>query len=173
MALNATPKSPTANSYLTEVEANTILTEEWLNADAWVAAVTAKREAALIMGTFLMEAAFIYEGSRTDITQALRLPRHSLVDQDGYTIDHNTVPKLAKKACAVFANYLLAANRLADPELVGLGISSASLGPISVTIDPGQVKSMIPKDVILIMEPIADLDPAASSGMRMVKLERG
>lgn len=173
MAIDATPKSPTANSYLTEAEANTILTEQWLNADAWVAALTAKREAALIMATALMDSSFLYDGSRTSTEQALRLPRVGMVDQDDYPIDHDTIPKLAKKACAVFANYLLTSNRMADPELVGLGISSASLGPMSVTIDPGQVKALIPKDVVLIMEPLADLDPAASSGMRMVKLQRG
>jgi len=172
VALDATPKGINANSYATYARANTILTTEWLNATAWAAATQAKAESALIMATFLMDATFEYDGSKRTVEQALRLPRSGLVDQDGNNIDMDTIPKLAEKACAVFANELLASNRLEDPALLGLGISSATLGPLSVTIDKTQLKSLVPKDVIIILAPIAGLDPIAGYGMRMSKLTR-
>lgn len=172
MALNATPKSPSANSYNTEAETTQILTEEWLNTSAWVAALTPAHEASLIMSTALMDFCFIYDGSPRELLQALRLPRAGLVDADGRTLDMETIPKLAKKACAVLANSLLASNRVAEPALLGLGIASASLGPISVTLDAKQVKALIPHEVVILLEPIAHLNPIASTGSCVVKLQR-
>lgn len=172
MALVATPKSPIANSYATYARANTILTTEWLNASAWTAATQPQAEAALIMATTLMDLAFAYDGSMRTVEQALRLPRAGLITQDGVSIDMETIPLIAEKACAVFANELLASNRLQDPALLGLGISAASLGPISVTIDPKQVKDLIPQSVVLLLAPIATMNPEAASGMKIVKLSR-
>lgn len=172
MALVTTPKAVNANAYVDYARANTILTTEWLNVAAWTAATQAKAESAIIMATFLMDAAFNYSGTKTTVEQALRLPRVGLVDQDGITIDQDTIPKIAEKACAVFANELLTSNRLEDPALLGLGISAASIGPMSVTIDRMQIKALIPKDVVIILAPIAEVDPIAASGMRMSKLGR-
>jgi len=173
MTLDATPKSATANSYVTVARANTILTEEWLNAKGWTAtSSTPTREAALIMATTLMDLSFSYNGSPTTDTQALRLPRVGLSGPDGFYLSYDLIPAIAERACALLANYLLTSDRLADPALVGLGFSSASVGPLSVTVDKAQVKDIIPRDVVLLMTPIAALENSASSGLKIIKLER-
>lgn len=173
MPLDATPKGPNANSYVDAAEANTILTTEWLNTAGWTSANSGSREAALIMATTLIDLSFEFDGAPTTVEQALRCPRSGMVNMDGEHVDHNTVPAILKKATAVFALSLLTSNRVADPALVGLGLSSASLGPMSVTIDPSQVKDMVPADVRLLLAPIADpVGPASGSSMRTVKLER-
>lgn len=172
MALDATVGGANSNSYLSESEANTYLTNERLYISAWTAATTGTREQALIWATFLIDTSFEFEGSRRHLTQALRFPRVGLDDVDGEYIDQDSIPSIIKKATATYALYLLQQDRTVEPSILGLGIKEAKIGPLSVVVDSMEKKPIIPDDIVLMLSPIGSLSSHASEGSSVVKLER-
>lgn len=165
MALDATPAGATSNSYVTEATASAYLAEAHLYVASWTSATVSTREAALIWATSLLDQAFDWYGSKTSETQALRMPRYGLVDQDGYPIDYNSIPKLLERATAVFGLRLVERDRFSDPALLGLGISTAKLGPISVSLARNQELDFVPRDVTLMLGPLGSVRGGSTGGI--------
>jgi hypothetical protein len=138
VVFDATPGGASANSFCTVARADDILTG-MRKADAlWVAATTASKEAHLIWATRMLVSCVAWSGGIASTTQALPLPRHGQVDRDGREYASNAIPKPAEEATAELAVFLLRRDRTKESGLLGQGITAASAGSLSVTVDPSQ-----------------------------------
>jgi len=172
LTLVSTPASPSANAYVNEATAGSYLTGERLYTTAWVGADVPRREAALMWATALLDRVADWNGLRRTVAQSLRWPRTGVYDEDGFALDYDTIPKQLERATSVFALYLLARDRLAEPDVLGLGLSAIG-GKVSLTIDPSQVLALVPKEVIFLLGPLGTIRGSASgSGVRQVRLRR-
>ena len=174
MALDATPKSVTANSYVTREAAGEYLASSRLYVASWSNASTADQDRALIWATALLDAYMDWLGDKRTSTQRLRWPRSGVLDLDGYWYDYDTIPELLANVAADFALYLLEGNRLNEPELLGLGFKSARVGPVSVTVDSSQVANVIPHDILVALTPLGvAASGSQQQGDQIRKLHRG
>ena len=117
MALDATVGGGTANSYATVSQASTLLLER-LNTEPWYAtasteqlSLTAKREAALITATRLLDQQVAWKGSPATTTQSLAWPRQGMVDAFGRDVATTVVPTEIQRATAYYALALLRDDR--------------------------------------------------------------
>jgi hypothetical protein len=163
MTLIATPAAADANSYCTEAEATAYLTDQRLGADAWTAATSGDREKALIWATSLLDRMMIWKGTIRTNTQRLSWPRAGVQDADGRWYDYDTIPELLKRATAEFALSLIEGNRTdQEPDVLGLGISEATIGPLKIKIDRGEVLSVFPPHVLSLLALLGE--PIGGSG---------
>jgi hypothetical protein len=108
-----------------------------LYATAWTAATQAKKEAALVMATRLIDSQFQFNGFRAHSEQALQWPREKCPDPDaslltisvlGWVGDNfvepDLVPAAVAQATCEMARELLIADRTAAP--VGEGLDSVA-----------------------------------------------
>ena len=83
--------------------------------------------------------------------QYLRFPRSGIADQDGYSLDHHTIPTFLKNATAELARYLAAKDRTAEPDTQGFG--TVELGSLTVGIDKYDNPPILPRSVRAIIQP--------------------
>ena len=109
-----------ANSYANATDGDAYH-EGHLYATAWVAATVEQKDAALVMATRLIDAAYQFGGVKATFIQALQWPRadcHSPDDDDD--LPSNAVPKAVRDATCEMARELLIVDRSAAPEGEGL-----------------------------------------------------
>jgi len=170
--LIATAKAANANAYVDETEAGLYLSDNRLYETKWAAAVSDDRKSALIWATKLLDLAFDWNGLKRTSEQALRWPRSSVYDLDGQFYDSETIPSPLKHATAELALSLLRDDRTADPSLLGRGIASVTVGPISVEASAEQVMSLIPDYIVLLLRALGTTVPGAQQGDKVVSLVR-
>lgn len=138
ISLNATVGSASANSFVTEAEADAYL-EARPNSGAWTGTTT--KQQALIQSTRLLSA-LTWQGTRVDATQALSWPRQWVQDLDapvGTTYFATTVvPQWLKDATCELALEVLKAG---TTDLFALpsteGVIQKTVGPLTtVYADP-------------------------------------
>lgn len=170
--LITTPGAVDANAYVSEAEADQILTDR-LYASAWTDAGTDARSQAILWATRILDQAIDWYGAPATTEQRLRCPRVGWVDQDGRTIDQDTIPDLLKQATAEMALELLRRDRAQEPEVLGLGISQGSIGgALSATIDRTMVLGLVPDSILVLLAPLGRIADVAARGLRTVRLER-
>ena len=128
MALTVTVAGASSDSYATLVEANAAV--GWKNSAWWGAAADADKEAVLVAAAQIMDS-FMYKGSKSATTQALRFPSVGMTSSGSLYI-----PDRIKRAQAYLA---LALGE--DPDLMTgpAGISSvAATGSFNVTFSGGE-----------------------------------
>src|SRR5574343_1093058 len=138
MSLTTTPKSATADSYVSATDADTLLAGHPDVAD-WTALSTAQKEWALKVAAKAMNL-LQYQGSRTDDDQSLAWPRtdvyywedemvygwlrreriYSYYDQ-GNELDNDTVPDDIKMAQALIAIHLSQNDEFSDLKSISMG----------------------------------------------------
>lgn len=131
----------TADSYISETDADTYVTN-YLGGDAgWTAADTATREQALREATRYLDITYQrrWKGIRLNETMSLDWPRQSVLDEDEYLIDDATVPQRVKDATVEMAVRVLALAAGGDltPDLLTPGdieSESVKVGPITESI---------------------------------------
>jgi hypothetical protein len=171
--LDATPGASTANSFVTEEVATEYLTNQRLDATEWASATVDNRKRALIWASRLLDSAFIWPGAVSYLEQSLGWPRLGLVDAEGREIVYDTVPSKIIKATADLALELLRRNPLKLPELLGLGLRSASVGPLNVTLDNAAVLDQIPNFIVVDLEGWGELRGKVNKGgMRLLNVRR-
>jgi hypothetical protein len=155
LVLDATPFSPTANSYATVAEANAYH-EAHLYATDWDAADVSQKTIALVMATRILDYKVEWAHYPTKAQsegQVLQWPRTGLIDLDGYgNLDDDTIPQRIKEVTAEYARQLLVSNRTADSDVETQGISSISAGPISLSFKE-TVKAKVVPDAVVQMIP--------------------
>jgi len=146
----ATAKSATANSYVTLAETDTYF-EGRLNATGWSGAATDDiKNRAIVMSTARLEQEE-YFGSPTDIDQALKWPRFSIVDSDGRLFDQDVIPAPVKNACQELALELLNGGVvLADTGLEGF--VNVKVGSLDVTPRVSRRAGTLPQQVKRLLE---------------------
>jgi len=157
MPLNATPKSATANSYVTVAEADIYFSEERLNSEVWTSILvgdTTTKPRALIEATFLIDSAFTFVGTKRTVEQALRWPRVGAMSYDYEEFDYDEIPTLLKRATCELAIVLIGSDPFAGSTLdreLGRIVSEAVIGPLKVKFSEAQALSAIPERVRLLL----------------------
>ncbi len=148
-----TPGAANANSYSTKAEASSIggYFETRLFSTDWTDASTPDRNIALVWATRLLDDWVEWQGHKVSDGQALRWPRSSVSDRDGYAFDNDEIPQFLKNATAELAVYLLEEDPTAAPDT--LGFSRLKVASLELVVDksdrdkesviPDSVKSMV------------------------------
>ena len=127
-----------ANSYAAAADCDAYH-DGHLYATAWTGATQAKKEAALVMATRLIDSQFQFNGFRAHSEQALQWPREKCPDPDaslvsvsvlGWVGDNfvepDLVPAAVVRATCEMARELLIADRTAAPAGEGIGATQTS-----------------------------------------------
>lgn len=168
MAINATPGSPTADSYVDVTESDSYFFGS--KATTWAALSISAKEALLKEATRLLDQFFDWSGDiELDSTQSLRWPRVGAYDADRRLIASNVVPKAVKQGTIEWAYQLNASG--------GFTVSSNSLdvikvGPIRLDFKDGANESSFPKMVIDIVSSVGSLKSVSTSSVGQAKLVR-
>ncbi len=115
-----------------------------LYATAWTAATAAKKDAALVMATRLIDSQFQFDGGKVNEAQALQWPRQNCHDPDadgGGTVASNVVPKLVIEATCEMARELIVADRTASP--AGEGLKYQNVGTTQTGYDKTDTRPVI------------------------------
>lgn len=150
MALDATIGGATANSYITQDNAQ-LYFDDRLDTDLWeLAIVEDNADAALMMACARIDA-LEFAGYPSSSAQALQWPRTGLTTRNGVTIPSTTIPTEIQAAQCELALALLA-----DPGLSLAGDLTAfeqvSLGTLSVTPKSGSA-GMLPQTIKRMLAP--------------------
>ena len=139
LTIVATPGDSNANAYVTEADAAAFL-EERLHTEAWTTwdptsdemSLVARRRAALVTATRLLDEQVQWHGTPVSATQALAWPQHGQVDAYGRPIASTVVPVAIQRATAYLALALLR-DTSEDPAQATLGaIKSKRLGDTEI-----------------------------------------
>jgi hypothetical protein len=153
MPIVATPGASNADSYATLAEADAYHGVS-LYSTVWDAATDVNQEKALKMATRLLDAYFVWLGSRTYADQALGFPRTGLFRDTTVVVDSATIPVEIRNATAEFGQYLLANNPNTPNGIAVQGITKVKAGPIEVQFKD-VIESKVVPDHILLMIPKA------------------
>ena len=148
--------SATANSYVTDAEADTYF-DERLNATAWTSETDADVKArALIMATRRLDQER-YMGEKTTTGQALEWPRVWAFDKDGEEYDSAVIPTPVKHATFEMALRLLNdgnADSLADTGMEEF--KRAKVGEMEVERFAGFAAGQLPSNVRRIIQHVLE-----------------
>lgn len=178
--LNSTPKSATANSYLTLAEANTYMeTVRPENEQTWLKQSEPTRERLLMLATRAIDDHFLFIGAKTSSsTQTLQWPR-SGVPVDGKwsrryydNFDQETVPAVVKNATAELARHMVDNDKFAEPD--GAGIKQLAVGGINLTFneDDRQAKGVIPSHVYSMLRKYGKYYPNLNSELNTLQMAK-
>ena len=134
-----------ANSYANSADGDAYH-DGHLYATAWTGATMAKKEAALVMATRLIDSQFQFDGGKLNEAQALQWPRENCHDPDadgwgGGTIASNVVPRLVIQATCEMARELIVADRTASP--AGEGLKYQNVGTTQTGYDKSDTRPVI------------------------------
>jgi len=144
MALDATTGGASADSYISEADADTYHGNN-LNVTDWTGAPSSDKEKALKMATRLLDERIDWNGSKYTEAQSLRWPRSNVTDPDGYAVGTDEIPTAVTNATAEFAKFLIAGNRVDDSD--GKGISRVKAGSVEVDFDKTDTADVLPEIV--------------------------
>lgn len=162
-AIDATVGGASSNSYATQAEVGQYM-DDTLNADAWSDSADEQQRQSMIQATRLLDQLVQWQGWITDVDQALEWPRTGVVDCSGRSVDSDEIPQAVKDAQSELALHLLQANRMVDPAILAQGIKSATVGPISVTVDQLATQDVFSTGTISAIECFGIVTGAALSG---------
>jgi len=143
ITIDATAGGATANSYLSESDADAILAAQ--GHTTWAALNTEVKKAALISATRTLEQ-YNYSGSPTSTTQALRWPRGGMLSRDGNEVGSSTIPADMQYAVAELAYQFQLSNRFTEAGTEGF--SRIKVASIELDIDPKTAKALAPDYVL-------------------------
>jgi hypothetical protein len=134
-----------ANSYASAADGDAYH-DAHVYATAWTGATTANKEKALVMATRLIDAHYLFYGTKLLKTQALMWPRFGAPDADHAGgrefIADNEIPLNLVNATCELARELLLQDRTAAPD--GEGLSQAGIvGILNVTFDKRDTRPVI------------------------------
>jgi len=158
---------PDANAYANAADGDAYH-EGHLYASAWTAAVTASKEAALVMATRLIDSQFQFGGSKASEAQALQWPREDCRDPDGADfLASGAVPKAVLDATCEMARELLIADRTAAPP--GEGLQYLNVGPNQTGYNKSDTRPVISYVAQAMLAKYGALIGAKSGSVRLVR----
>jgi hypothetical protein len=144
--LIATAGASDANSYASIAEANAYH-EAHIHGAAWRTALDEDRRRALMTATRVLDQHVTWLGSATSQGQALQWPRTGVSDEKGYPLSSSVIPASIAHATAELARQLMAVDRTADSEIEAKGLTSLTVGPISMAFKSAVTAKVIPDAV--------------------------
>ena len=142
LTLDASHGGTSANSYATLASASDYLQRNIHTYTAWSSLSTANAEACLIWATSLLDKQMAWNGVKAEDEQALRWPRESVSDPDGYAVDSESLPKFLIEATAEYARWLSVEDRTAESPTKGF--SRLEAGGIAAYINAKDRPKIIP-----------------------------
>jgi len=166
--VDATVGGTSANSYCTLAEANTYHGNR-LHTATWDATGDADKNKALVWAARLLDEHMAWVGVKKDEDYAMRWPRASVYDEDGYWVDDNIVPQKIKDAQAEFAAWLIASDLTAEPETKG--IRSTGVGSLRLEVDKEDrdTFSTIPETVVKIVGVYGSLRNRVAASLKVIR----
>ncbi len=143
MALDATPSGTSSDSYVSVLDADAYHATH-LYSSTWTDASEANKEIALKMATRILDEKIDWSGIRATSTQALSWGRTGITD-DGLSVSSAIVPQAIKNATSEFAKHLLSGDTTGNAD--GKGLTSLSVGSISLTFDKTDTAGVLPSIV--------------------------
>ncbi|MBT4081900.1 MAG: hypothetical protein HOE82_14930 [Gammaproteobacteria bacterium] len=144
MSLDATIGGASSDSYITVAASDTYHSNH-LYATAWTGASTDDKEKALKMATRILDERLSWIGDKHTEAQALRWPRSSVRDKDGYSVATTEIPTDITNATAEFARHLISSDLTAASE--GKGIGAIKADKINVKFNAGDRLDVLPEIV--------------------------
>ena len=143
-----------ANAYVSVEDCNTFNNQRPF-ATSWLAVGLEDKKRAIMMATRLLDEHIDWYGkskkshnlslSSAD-RQHLNWPRSGVLDDDGYSIDDDTIPDWLKEATSEFARFLATEDRTLDPSTGGF--SKIQLGTLQVEVDAEDRAGILPRGVV-------------------------
>lgn len=137
-ALVTTIGGAASNSYVTVAEA-TAYFDDRPRSSAWEDADSEDQIKALLQAARVLDTRVRWQGTRVSYEQSMAWPRHSVADivaNDGSYLRFDQLPRWLKEAQCEIALDLLSRDIVADSDAEG--VSSLSVGPISIAFEKGQ-----------------------------------
>jgi hypothetical protein len=161
-----------ANSYASAADGDTYH-EAHLYATAWTGALTATKEAALVMATRLIDAEYQFNGVKTKEDQALQWPRTDCRDPDadgwnGGTVPEDEVPRAVINATCELARELLIADRTAAPE--GEGLKYFNDGALQTGYDKNDRRPIISRVAQALLDKFGALIRDRSGAVKLLRV---
>lgn len=151
MAFDATVGGASANSYLTVDEADAVL-EGRLHTDAWDAATTAQKEAALRMATRILDSRVCWLGTVAASTQALVWPRTGLLLRTGAATAADAIPTAVQEATAELALMLLSSDVTVESDASVQGLTRLKAASVELEWrDAGATWQTVPRNVLALI----------------------
>jgi hypothetical protein len=141
MSLDATVSGTSADSYATIVTADAYHANH-LYGSVWTAASTDSKERGLKMATRLLDERVTWVGSKNTDAQALRWPRDSVEDNDGYSVLSTIIPTKISNATAELARHLIDSDSTVQAQ--GKGIAELTAGAVSLKFDKTDTADVLP-----------------------------
>jgi len=149
MALDATAKGTSSNSYVTNAEAETYFADRSGVAD-WVAATSAEEDDSLVTATGVLDLEE-YDGFPTTTTQRLQWPRSGIVNRVHQTVDSDVIYRAVKEATFELALAIIKGEfSLSDTGLEGF--RNVKVGPLDVTPNHGRRAVTLPEIVVRLLD---------------------
>ena len=147
----ATAGASNANSYATELEAETYM-ESRLHKDAWDDAGGDEKKAALVWAGRLIDRTIRFNGTKVSESQSMAWPRSGLTDESGFSVSEASVPQIIKDLQVELAFLLLSTDRTKESDAAAAGLTSLRAGPVSLSFkDEIEIKQV--PDTLLAMLP--------------------
>lgn len=164
MALIAFPTSG-YNCYVSQSAATDYLSLS-VGADAWTAATSGQKDAALVSATRALDK-MSWQGEKTDPAQALAFPRTGIVDREGNELPDDEIPPDITAACIEMALALLVDASLYTTNNTDRNIQSIGAGSAQVTyFRPQAGTGRFPPQVAgLLTSLLASMGAAATAAM--------
>lgn len=134
LVLDATVGGEDSNTYVTLADAETYF-ESRLYGSSWTSATDDNKNRSLAMATRMLDDLFRFQGCKLTSAQALRWPRSSVYDIDGYYVSSEAIPTPLEEAACEQALELLKSDVTTQPELLSQGFKKAKVGPLEVEAD--------------------------------------
>ena len=151
MALDATAKGTSSNSYVTQAEATTYFGDRSDTTD-WTGATTTVKDKSLVTATFVLDMEE-YEGYPTTSTQRLQWPRTGFVNRQYANVDEDTVYVVVKEATYELALAIIKGEyTMSDTGLEGF--RHVKVGPLDVTPNLGRRAAQLPEIVVRMLKGI-------------------
>lgn len=165
--LVVTPGSASANSYCTLAVADQYHLDRPGAGTTWAAASESQKNAAILWATKLMDALWIWNGYAVDAVQALLWPRGGMLLRSGWDyVALDVIPVELQQATAEYARQLLASDRAGDSDIETLGITSLTVGPVSLAFKDSVMAKPVPDAVVGLIPPDWGRPRSRSMGTR-------
>ncbi len=152
--LDVTIGGASANAYCTLAVADQYHEDRPPSKTTWADASDAKKNAAILFATLMLDSLVEWRGFVVTDTQALLWPRYGMTKRNGYELLSSVIPVELQNACAEYARQLLAADRTADSDIETQGIKSLSVaGAVSLSFKDSVFAKVIPDVVVNLLVP--------------------
>lgn len=158
---------PLANSYVSVVEADDIITTNIHAAIEWDALTVDQKERLLVWASRYLDDHTTWKGEKTVSTSPLRWPRTGVCDRDNTHIADDVIPIQLKVATAEMARYLVAQDRTVERDSDGLERVKADV--VEIEFLPGYRLPSVPSNMQYLVQ---GLGAIFGGGFRYGKVSR-